>query len=104
MAPTLYRTHRAVPARRAPGSGPPVPRSSLPDLHPIRRRQIHSVPWLNIERPLECVVVHQRDECAVLTWRVRVGEQLLAQRIVAHRATPDLRETHEEALIAGESI
>jgi hypothetical protein len=34
---------------------------------------------------------------------VRVGEELLAQRVLAHLGAPHLGVAHEEALVAGEA-
>src|SRR5262245_958682 len=77
--------------------------SSLPDLHEIGGRAIELVARLQVERVVERVDVGQRHERAIHPGRVGVGQQLIAQRLVARFEPPHLRVAEEEALIAAEA-
>src|SRR5947209_1415922 len=73
-----------------------------PDLHPLVGREIELLPRLDVERRVPGVDV-AHGNCAELIRRVRVGQHLLAERFGARLGGPALRESKEEALVAGQA-
>src|SRR5690606_8993943 len=81
------------------------PTSNLsPDSDSLLRRSIHLVAGLRVERLMELGDVHDDRVRAVFARAVRVGEQALAQFVIAIFAGPSLRPADEEALIAREAV
>ena len=68
------------------------------------RRQIVFRAGLNVEGVVPGVDVAQRADDAELGGRVRIGGDLLLQRLVAIFRLPDLGPAVEEALVAGRAV
>src|SRR5438132_7592457 len=96
------RELRSAATNSDAGAGCPQGAMS-PYLDAFRGRSPHPVAGLDAERHHEGVVVHEGHKGPVLTRRMFVGQELLAQRIVEVLRPPDLGEAKEEALIASKA-
>src|SRR6476646_6242971 len=76
----------------------------LPDVNALFRRQVQLVARLDVERLVPGIDVPDDAVGAVLIRAVRVGQDLLALRILTVLALPRLGEGDEEALVAGEAV
>src|SRR6478672_10528969 len=85
------------PPESTPGVG------ALPDLDAIGGGQIHALPGLDAEGVIPCGEVADRRR-AIATRRVAIGQYLVAIGRLPRVAAIVLRETQEEALVAGEAV
>src|SRR5512141_1582323 len=76
----------------------------LPDLDHLLRWQVQLVAGLHVECLLEVDHVADDAVAAVLGRAVRIGQQALAQFILAELARPDLAPPEVEALLAGVAV
>ena len=79
-------------------------RRSLPDSHASIRRKIELRALLHGEGFVPFVHVAHRAIGAEFRRRVRIGDDLVAQRLIADQAAPDLAEAEEEALDASVTV
>src|SRR5690606_34874298 len=91
---------------RSTGSDPLIfsVSNALPDAHPVFRGEVVFVAGLDVESLIPGVDVTDRADDAELGRAVRIGGDLLLQRVLAVFGLPDLGPAVEEALVAGDPV
>src|SRR5689334_25386501 len=78
--------------------------SRLPDVDALFRRQVKLVAGLNVECLVPGVDIPNDAVGPVLVGAMRVGQDLLAKRILAVLALPSLGITDEKTLVARQAV
>ena len=80
------------------------PTAGSPNLGSVRRLPPHRVAFLDAEHVVEGREVPQGTKGAEIARRMRIGGDLLPQRVLANVGAPDLRPRDEEALYRRQTI
>src|ERR1700761_7937008 len=85
---------------KAPLRFPAAALFTLPEVHALCGRQIVFVSRLHVERFVPFVLIARGADSAELSGAMRIGQNLLTHRTIAHLHLPYLTEREVEALIA----